>query len=415
MPGLLLASIGQRDPYVDDEPTGPVRAALSSELQVQRAYLYAHPDVRPQAGSTQEVLAKAAIDASLVLLPNADPTDTNELMSALTRHLPEPRDDETVHVCATSGTPQLGLALTLAVTLRYPQARHWQALDPARAAPPYLREFNPDVLRHTAEVEQAVAALKRMQAGVSLELFERRCQSSLSSVRRRLPVLRGARALSAALVAADNLDQNGARAAFSGLQARTFERLPALRTLADWYEGLYTRATERNPRWPLELLAVAERARRREHFAAALLGAAVAYEVGLATRLRTEFDVDPDWVPDEKRPWIEANQGRLRRGLRDGLLTSDGRRIQGLEARASVLALFESEAGECGPPEGHRVLTEARNKLVHEARQPAVETVDVCLAFVRDRFHGWGWLPSACPTTPAAIGELADAIRAALV
>jgi hypothetical protein len=418
MAGTLIATIGHRDPGEDGQPTGPLRTATETATEIQRVYLLALQDVRTQAQKTLEAMPKT-VRAEIIDLGDIDPSDADKLMASVERVLPDVDPNDSVHICASSGTPQLGLALTLNAIVRYPGARHWQALDPSRTAAPYLRRFDPELLWHHAEVDQAIAALDRMDAATSHRLFKKRMQSPATIARQSLPYLKGARALSAALEAADNLDVKQARMLLApvpiaklGPAGREFARI------TEWYKDLATRGTKTAPNWALELLAAAHRARCRDDISAALLGAATAYEVGLAIRLRTQFGVDPDHVAEDKRLWIRRNEGRIAGGLlHDGLVragTNGQFAIQGLENRAKTLALLESDASDIRLSEGHDKLTSLRNKLIHNATPPSIDSLNAALRFVRDRFSNWGWDLDSCPTAPDAVRSLLGHLRGRL-
>jgi hypothetical protein len=151
--GLLIATIGARDPSTDSGPTGPLRAAL--ELRPDGVLLVYLADVRANAEATLTAIRDAApaTAVEMIEVPASDPVDTGALIQAvdraLVRYLRGAQGE--IALCATSGTPQFSLAATLVVLARAPSAVHLQALDPSRAAPPYLRQFDPDILRRTAE------------------------------------------------------------------------------------------------------------------------------------------------------------------------------------------------------------------------------------------------------------------------
>lgn len=404
---LLIATIGNRDPESGAGPLGALRAA--TELRPKRVGLLALPDVKENAQKTADRIRShlAGCDVAVLDISAADPADLGGLMGAVDRAISGHLDDgqDSVAVCATSGTPQLSLATTLVLMARCPSAVHYQALDPAKASPPHLRRFDPDSIRHHTETEQAFLALEACRFGAAESLLTRRLEHlkgdrSAPGARRALDT---ALLLARALLAAESMDMQGAhRCLATGIKQGS-----PLEPLAQHYRSLAANRRG-NPLWPAEIGAVALRQQRSGLQAPALLTTATAAEVALAVRLRTEHEIDPPRV-DESRAsdWPEEIRPRLRN--EDGHVL-----LQGAENLSEVLRFEDPGYNEFLKDHDaqRKRLLEARNKLIHEGKAPDPETVESSLAFLDGLFGAFGWAgPSDCVSAPEAIRTIVDDLR----
>lgn len=406
---LLIASIGARDPETASGPTGPLRAAR--ELRPNRVYLLAHTEVKTQASATAKRISAELNGAKTEVLDlTGDPADLDSLLLACSRLLEgiPTHADETVAVCATSGTPQLTLALTLAASARWLRARHFQALDPEKTDRAW-REFNPDVLWHHNELETGLQMLADCRFVEAAAILSRRVQSEASEARAHRPAIRAAFALARALQAADGLDPKAAQAQLnisaSALPAAAAHKLGQLR---QWFQGL-TRS-KRQPQWAVELAARARRELHAERAPQALVAAAMALEAALTVQLRARY-LNPDKLRKD-------DLSRLPQAVRAGVRTLDAAadvyRIEGAERRSEALAELDAAYHPLHQDPRRKALLEARNDLVHAAKSPSLRVVQDSLKFLEDLCRGLGWpAPSACPSAPQAIGTLVKDLRQA--
>ncbi len=407
---LFIASIGERDPESPAGPTGPLRGAL--ELRPGRVMLVAAPGVEAQAENTRQRIAVELRGASVTVapLPVDDPTDLDMLLRECGRLLDSTlgqTDSASVAVCASSGTPQISLALTLAVLARVPGARHFQALDPSKTDTPW-REVDPDALRHHAELDRALHALASCRSGEARSLLTRRLESGSTEARARRPAIRAACAVATALEQADALSPVEAYKALTiaakGLPPEAAEPLQRLR---DWYAKL-RKVTKKNPAWPAELAARAAREHAAGRAPQALVAAAIAFEVALSVRLRADHGLDPDRLS-------ASDLSRLPRGGADAKEFKTGvYRLEGAERRSEALAALDPAYEPYHDDERRKDLVEGRNHLVHAAKAPAAAHVVTALAFLDALFRALGWpAPSGCPSSPDAIRALVAALRPA--
>jgi hypothetical protein len=161
---VLLATIGLQDPIGErSEPTGPLRAAL--HLRPATVVLLHSAGTRSQAAATAHRIGDdVGPVATRLCLLDGDPSDQAAMLERCRELIEELRADSVfrkgcpVEVCATSGTPAMSTALTLAVAARYPQASHWQALNPSQAAAGTDLQHPPDTIAHLATVMRAASA-----------------------------------------------------------------------------------------------------------------------------------------------------------------------------------------------------------------------------------------------------------------
>lgn len=408
---LFIASIGERDPASPSGPTGPLRGAR--ELRPERVVLVAAPGVEQQAEATRVRIARELPDADVAVetLPVADPTHLDALLAAcgqvLERLLAPAQGGSGVAVCASSGTPQISLALTLAALARAPGARHFQALDPAKTDTPW-REFDPDALRHHTELDAGLQMLASCRFEEAAALLERRAASAAIEARAHRRAILAARAAATALERANALDVGGA---FMALNVST-KRLPrdaasALGSLHDWYAHVKT-APKKNPKWPAELAARAAREMAAGRVPQALVAAAIAFEAALAVRFHTQLGLNPDLLSPADLSKLEVRET-------DAVEFAQGVfRIEGAKRRSEALATADTEYRPVHGDGRRERLLERRNDLVHKAKAPSRADVDEALAFLDAVFRALGWpVPSQCPSAPDSIRALVAALRPA--
>jgi hypothetical protein len=399
---LLVATIGGRDPETEAGPTGPLRAAL--DLRPDRVLLIYLADVRTNAEATLARIRRDApgVSAEMLEVKANDPVDTGALIQAvdgaLERYLRGAQGE--IALCATSGTPQFSLAATLTVMARAPTAKHFQALDPSKAAPPHLREFDPDILRRTAETDQAFRALASCRFQEADTLFQRRLQGAVPAGAVEKALRKGQR-LAKALIAAGTLDAGEA----NRVLGKEFQG--SAPELEEWYRKL-AKSRKHNPDWPVEVGAVAYRQATQGLLAPALLTAATCMEVAFAVRLRKTHDLDPECLKEKDRL-------RLPQEARQHLRQAEGFwKLEGVENLSELLRCIDKDYRSfISQNEKQReALRDARNRLVHAGKAVQPETVSQSLEFVDELCSAFGWgRPSACPSSPEAVAHLAAALR----
>lgn len=404
---VLIATIGMRDPETEHGPTGPLRAAQG--LRPRTVLLIALPEVVAQAGETSAAVRRAipGADVRVITLDASDPVDIDCLQQALDSEigaLGAEISGKSVAVCGSSGTPQLGLALTLMAMARFPGATHYQALAPQFATGPLLREFDPDVLRHHTETANAFDALESCQWALARRLFESRLASRTALARGAGAALRAGRLLATALLAAEKLDAAGASRALSSLSELSRPARRDLEQLKQWYAGIDSRGRG-STNWPVELAALARRQQRAGAPAQALISAAIAMEAAIAVRFRTQHGLDLDKLKDLQR---------VPEDLRGSLVSLGGSsfRLEGAEKRSRWLERIDPEYARMlrdrEAQSQRKNLTEARNDLVHQGRPLRPEALAGGLEFLDALFRAFGWRLSAdCPSSPQAVAAFA--------
>lgn len=410
---VLIATIGMRDPQTEGGPTGPLRAAES--LRPHTVLLIALPDVQAQAEETRAAIRGAVpgADVRLITLDTSDPVDIDGLQQALDSELRDLANEisgRSVAVCGSSGTPQLGLALTLTAMARFPGATHYQALAPQFAAEPLLRTFDPDVLRHHTETASAFAALEACQFTLARRLFESRLTSRTTVARRAGAALRAGHLLATALLAAERLDAAEASCALSRLSDLSRPARRDLEQLKQWYASIANRGRA-SADWPVELAALARRQQRAGAPAQALISAAIAMEAAIAVRFRTKHGLDLDKLKGEDPQRVPGD-------LRSSLVRLGGSafRLEGAEKRSRWLERIDPEYGSVlrdrEAQSRRKNLSEARNDLVHQGRPPRPEDLEGGLELLDTLFRAFGWRLSAdCPSSPQAVAAFAARCR----
>lgn len=413
---LLLGSIGGRDPETEHGPLGPLRAAL--ELRPRQVFLIAHTDVVGNAERTRSRILDEVPDAEVEILrlDLDDPVHIDRLVTYIDRLITGEdvrarlQAARRLAVCASSGTPQITLALTLVTLFRLPGADHFQALDPQKAGAPPLRPFDPDVLRHHAELEQALIALGRCELGEACRLLDRRLESPSLAARRDLPQVRAAHAVCQMLLAAEAFDPRAAaqvaQVGRKGLPAGVVESVAALH---EWYRRL-ARHRQDNPDWAVELVALALRQRTAGRQAQALITAAIAFEVALVVRFKTAHRLDPyNLNAHELTRFSNGVRTRARPIEKTAVFSLQGAELltQALkEIDPTFLRLLDEQEG------ARKQLVERRNKLVHEGRPPDEATLDDGLRFLRALCRTFDWRdPEEVPSSPLAIERLVRGLR----
>jgi len=345
-----------------------------------------------------------------------DPVDLDCLLHALgqeLRPLAQQGPGARVACCATSGTPQLSLALTLAAMALFPQARHYQALDPSHAQAPLLREFDPDTLHHQAELDAALRALENCQLVEAALLFERRLNSAAPVARSAAPVVRAGQAVARALAAIAAFNPRPA----AGMMQVSRKGLPnaaatALSNLETWFSQL-SRKLSTNERWPVELAALSLRQQTAGLEAPALLTAAIAFEVALAVRLRTAHQFDPDRI---KQADLHRLPEPLRQKARQFADEPNMYRVEGARLRSQTLAHLDSGYNDVLHEftAAEKALIEQRNDVMHQAKGPEPGAIEEAAKFLAAMFAAFDWPdPSSCPSAPRPIAELVRALRSA--
>lgn len=410
---VLIATIGMRDPETEDGPTGPMRAAVC--LRPRTVLLIALPDVLAQAEKTRAAIEGALpeADVRVITLDTGDPVDIDGLQQALDSELGAIGAEisgRSVAVCGSSGTPQLGLALTLTAMARFPQATHYQALAPQFAAEPLLRAFDPDVLRHHTEMDNAFAALESCQFALARRLFEARLESRTTLARRASPALRAGHLLATALLAAERLDAAEASRILADRNGLSGRARRDLEPLKQWYAGIGS-GGKGSTDWPVELAALSRRQRRAGASAQALISAAIAMEAAVAVRFRTRHGLNLDKLKGEELERVPDD-------LRGALVPLGGSafRLEGAEKRSCWLKSIDPEyahaLGDKKAQSLRKSLIEARNDLVHQGRSPRPESLEGGLEFLDALFSAFGWRLSAdCPSSPQAVAAFAARCR----
>jgi hypothetical protein len=396
---VLVATIGNRDPLGDGEPTGPLRAAAA--VRPARAYL-----VHSERTADRDYAAAAAETARLVQqeVPGclaetrshgvANPTDLPALVAAMARLLGGlGADDADVHVCASSGTPQMGLALTLAAEARYGAGRvtHWQGLDPRFAAEPLTR-LEPGVLFHHFELRRALEALAACRVADAAAGLARAAEGPPGAARRAIERAAGA---ARQLEQVAELRRRPAVLRPNDLRREERAERPRLAAFVDWYAALAQDAG--GGRWPAELAALAMREERAGRPVLALVRLALAQEVAVAARLEERHGIDAD------RPGPDGWK-RIAEAVPE--VDAAAPRFEGLKNRLDLLARLEP--GVDGRIPTALELAHERNVIVHQGRGRAATDWGSYVENLRALYAGFGWPdPAETPGAPEAVAVLA--------
>jgi hypothetical protein len=416
MAGILIATIGKRDPVSEGEATAPLRAA--QRLRPDGAVLLATEAVLGQAEATREAIlaelpgCQIVIEVAERLLPGVPnlPVRIKELMfvgrSLLHRH-PELREPNAkVDVCFSSGTPQESVALTLVARSLLPRARHFQALNPrdiASGTDPF-EEFDPDVLVHLEARNRVFECLEAGDATGALAAGEQ-----LRGI--RTPPW-NAKALEVALVVARALEmiggyqRDGLRHVqfpqHQGLGAPAVERI---RAFVQWFQ----RCQKEDLAWGAELSAHALRLCQRGNPTVAVIAAAIAGEVLASAALRAH-GLDPDFLDPDRVP--EPLRERLKPA-------SDAKRfrIEGSQDRSALLAAiskpYRAAVDERGLDGLREQVAHARNRAVHQGSPVGSHVSDRAIRYLDELARATAApIPSEAPTAPAGLRQLASELQA---
>ena len=396
---VLVATIGDRDPVHEGQPMGPLRAAAA--VRPARAYL-----VHSEPTADRDYAAAAAETARLVQqqVPGcradprphgvANPTDLPALVGAMARLLGGlGADDAEVHVCASSGTPQMGLALTLAAEARYGAGRvtHWQGLDPELTAEPLTR-LEPGVLFHHFELRRALEALAACRVADAAAGLARVAEGPPGAARRAIERAAG---VASQLEQVAELRRRPAVLRPDDLRREERAERPRLAAFVDWYAALAQDAG--GGRWPAELAALAMREERAGRPVLALVRLALAQEVAVAARLEERHGIDADHPgPDGWKRIAELVPG----------VDATAPRFEGLKNRLDLLARLEPGVGDAIP--AALALAHERNVIVHQGRGRAASGWERYVENLRALYAGFGWPdPAASPGAPEAVAALA--------
>lgn len=416
---LLISTIGRQDPGTKHGPTGPLRATL--ELRPRRVLLLSNPGVAENAELTVSELRDLAPETEVTVheLQVRDMSDMDEIFSALRGVFADitPEGAGEVAICATSGTPQLFAAVTLAAETSLVAPRHLQALNPEHATT-VLREFHPDLMRHHAEAQAGFAALATCDTDRAADLLGRRRSSEISVAVRSRPAFRAGENVAAALSAIRDFDAEKAHRRATNWTPKGLEpaAVTSLERLRDWYASIKA-SPAKELKWPVELAARSLRQQTAGALAAAIIDAATAAEVAFARRLRIEHDVDPAKVKlrqfalfadEDPKQQIVAVSSSGEYGY-----------IEGSSKLSRALRRCEPAFDELMQKHEpvRKSLADARNDLAHGSLRPDMEAVGALLpqfhAFLDALFDSFGWpVPSECPTSPTAIHALATTLAA---
>ncbi|GAB4338161.1 MAG: hypothetical protein Kow0010_26420 [Dehalococcoidia bacterium] len=410
MEAILFATIGNRDPIYQGEPTGPLR--LAQQEQPSRAILVATEAARHQAEATArelspwtgpptiewlEQLRRGAVDLEVSI---------QDLLLAgreIVRRHPELADNHVV-ACFTSGTPQMSIAFTLVTRSLLPRARHFQALDPRQARGNLLREFDPDELVRLDAHARAIDALAHGDGASALAAGEPLLSLPASVAppwdNRALKVVVS---LARALVAVENYQREDLPRLATTIPNNAG---PAdLSAIKDWLQRCCTDGTA----WGTELAACALRLHRLQRTTTAILTAAIASEVLMTAGLK-QHGIDPEELRDPSLlPGNMADRG---------LVELDGGRyrLEGAQHRSQLLATVCPAYRRAVEGEGAEALrarlAKSRNNIVHQGKDAPADSVDGAHAYLALLAKAVGAPdPSSVPTAPDNLQRLASMLR----
>jgi hypothetical protein len=422
---VLIATIGERDPdgrsrRTDlaappppaddpiDQPTGPLLCA-----RVHRpgaVYLLASEGVRRPAELTRDRIAAELGVTPAITWIEGDHASFDDMqgavegaLRAVRQELPE---EARVVVCPSSGTPQMGQALTIVAMFLFPTASFVQALDPRYVAgtTERLRPFDPRATRVRFDLERAARALVEGHWPVAADILLAVRSFESEVVRAYRPTILAALRFALGMRSAEELDYAGAARAFEperGIGFRT-----ELDHLKQWYARLDGGGQGHTDR-PRELAAMAERQRRLGARSRATVIAAMAWETTLTVALRVRCELNPD----NMRP---HDLQRLSVELRERVREVNGRRrLEGQRLRRQALEELDATARRVLAEQGAALdeLVEMRNQLVHAGSLTGYEP-DAVIGAAVDALHAvfeaFSWESwRTAPTAPEPLGALA--------
>lgn len=410
--GVPPEPLDPNDPIV--QPTGPLLCAR--EYRPGVVVLLATAGVRVPAELTRErIVRELGVEPTLRWLAG-DHANFDDMQGAVERELRAVRrelpEGARVIVCPSSGTPQMGQALTIVAMFLFPAAQFVQALDPRYLPPdaPRLRPFDPRATRVRFDLERAAQALRDGHWAVAADLFwgVRSFESRL--VQEQAAAVTAAWRLARGMGYADELEFTRAVACLEPQRGTGFRA--ELDALKQWYGGLQS-AGRGGPTLPRELAALAARQRYRGALSQAMVMGTLAWETALTVALRTRGKVNPDGLRT-------ADLSRLSPELRARVREEGGRRrLEGARLRRQALAELDAAARQYLDEHGPAVerMVEMRNQLVHTGAHNQSDPdrlIDDALNVLDGLFtrFGWGSWRDA-PTAPERLRELATRIAGA--
>jgi hypothetical protein len=433
---VLIATIGERDPYgqrppgpppepsppSEPRPTGPLLATLREKPSL--VLLLATKGVEPQAQRTRDEIRKELPTASveIVPLPDQNPAFFDDALAMVEKALTDRRhqlpDGARIVVCPSSGTPQLGLALIADASVLFPKAEFVQALDP-RHVPndeERLRPFDPRNIRLRTDIERALRELEGFNWTVAADILREvlTVRSAYLDGGAR-PILEAARKLAEAMGKADDFDLPGARdAATPGPNVALRGELDRLK---QWFGKAASTDRKNLATLPAELAAAAARLFESERLTRALVTGVTAWEVAIRARLKSACGFDPDNVR-------RADYDRLPEDLRCRLreVEKDHRwRLEGERNRRHALVeldQFTSQLQHRGDLAPFERLAELRNQLVHTGttdHDEARRVLRLALQALTQVFECWDWEAwDQAPTAPDSLRKFISKLRGCL-
>jgi hypothetical protein len=415
-----------RDPIgTGGQPTGPLRAAL--ELRPAAVVLLHTAGSIANAEATcwaiQQATSSQPVAVHLLRL-EGDPTHQEVLLRQVRDHIEDLRragafrSGGRVHVCGTSGTPQMRTALVLAVGNRFPTAMFWEALDPSKAnGGELLRSVEPNVLRVWTLLCHGFRLLRGGRPAEAAAALERAAGSDLLdwSLAHTMAAVRLAELL-------HNVSEYALSDATVALMALTTatEATPSapMQRLVEWYGRVLAVATDPGrpgPDWAAEMAAMAIREHESGRRVLGMVRLASAVEVTFAVRLQEAHGICPTNLGDQR--------DRVGHVLGETAIEVSGDRAYVRTWSDELRLLGALEAGEfrMGTQPGGlqldraRRLFRARNELLHVGTAVSREEFDGAFAggrelvsWLLERFS-WRRLP-AVPSLPGGIRAAVDVL-----
>ncbi len=424
MATVIFVTIGSRDPLHEGEPLGPLRLAQLHLPDI--AILLATEGVAPQAEATRAAILELQpactvhLEFAERLLPAKDraelgalPADIEGLLvvgwQVIRKHQSILHDQNAVHVCFSSGTPQESVACTLAVRSLLPHAQHYQALDPRKvpAGSPLLRPFDPDALVRLEARDRMLDALRRGQPAEAIRAAE--ALSGLANPPWNRKAVDAAFKVALVLGQIDGFDRAAAATWVNNLPPKvgSVAADPCLAEMRQWL----TRCVNDDTDWALELAARALRLAGHGTRVAAVLAAATATEALIAAALRAS-GIDPDDMSKDEVPTDLSDHFRPK----DGGIGEVGR-LEGVPARLKLLKRRRPELSERidALEQQREAIASARNKAIHRGRAPQTDHLNIT-GFLDEFAEALGFSPrpSSLPTAPRGLAEFVEAIRSSL-
>jgi len=430
MPGVLIATIGDRDPESKSAPMGPLLCAIT--LRPDRAVLIhtarSHVDYPANARATADRIRQSVpgCDAKCVLLEIDNPSKTSLLLERMPGILPRDLSErDEIHVCGTSGTPQMGLVLHLLAEARWGVkcVRHWQVLDPTRLPPgaDRLTTLPLDRIWHHHDLQEALELLRQCRVAEALARLEPIAGPTKETGR----VLDCARLVCRTLLLADAYQRQAITRLNDELQKNASQAVrsvaPRTSSLAEWYLKL-ARSGDRKL-WAGELYARAARIAEADNVAQALVALATASEVAVAAYLKTHRGFDPESISPDALGKASAIWPDLKDRVRDGSQV-DGQpsvharatpgtetarppRLEGWRNLYELLCKFENREADARLT----AVANTRNGIVHAGTsEPSdSETLRRGLEAAAELQTSFGWPdPRTLPGHPHSVAAVAQ-------